>query len=274
MKLLNFPALLCVVLATRAFAAAESKPLTNEQRRVLESVRTAALTYARELPDFICTQTTSREVTKGSANFANAINLSPRAQQLTHDTFEEQLTYVGGKESYSVVSVNHRKAKNSSPLQFTGAISAGEFGTVFTKVFAPASKTTFTWDKATKVNGREVWAFRFRVPKEAGTAVIFQQRNYAVVAAYSGEVTVDPETYDVIELSSNVDLPADSPIQKVVRKIEYGVQRIGGRDCYLPVRSELHMEQGYLVYNNRIEFKDYHHFVSDSSVQYVDEAMR
>ena len=274
MKSLNILVLSCVVLAARALAAAESKPLTDDQRRVLESVRTAALKYAHQLPDFICTQTTNRQVTKESADFANTIYLSRRAQPLTHDTFEEQLTYVGGKESYSVVSVNHRQARDSSHLQFTGAISAGEFGTVFTKVFAPASKTTFTWDKEAKVNGRAVWEFRFQVPKEAGTAVIFQQRNYAVLAAYSGEIVVDPETYDVIELSSSVDVPADSPIQKIERKIEYGVQNIAGRDCYLPVRSELHMEQGYLVYDNRIEFRDYHHFVSDSSVQYVDEAMR
>jgi hypothetical protein len=273
-KLLNIPLLLCVVLATRAFAAAESKPLTDEQSRVLESVRGAALKYAHQLPDFICTQTTSRQVTKGSADLSHANSLSLRGQPLTHDTFEEQLTYVGGKESYSVVSVNHRKAKDSSHLQFNGAISAGEFGTVVAKVFAPASKTTFTWDKEAKINGRTAWEFRFHVPKESGTAVIFQQRNYAVVAAYSGEVIVDPETYDVIELSSSVDVPADSPIQKVERKIEYGVQTIAGRDCYLPVRSELHMEQGYLVFDNQIEFKDYHHFVSDSSVQYGDEAMR
>ena len=274
MKSLNILVPLCVVLATRAFAATDSKPLTDEQTRVLENVRIVALKYEHQLPDFICTQTTNREVTKGSQNFLNANNLSPRPQELAHDTFEEQLAYVGGKESYRVVSVNHRKAKDSSHLQFSGAISAGEFGTVFAKVFAPASKTNFTWHKETKVNGRTVWEFNFQVPKEAGTAVIFQQKNYAVVASYSGEVLVDPVTYDVIELSSSVDVPADSPIQKVERKIEYGIQNIGGRDCYLPVRSELHMEQGYLVYSNRIEFKDYHHFVSDSSVQYVDEAMR
>lgn len=274
MKSLKILALLSVALTTRPFAAAESKPLTDDQRRVLESVQTAALKYAHQLPDFICTQSTSRQVTNGSANYANASGSSPRPQPLTHDTFEEQLTYVGGKESYSVVSVNHRKAKDSSHLQFTGAISAGEFGTVFAKVFAPASKTVFTWDKEAKANGRTVWEFKFHVPKEAGTAVIFQQRNYAVLAAYSGEVVVDPETYDVVELSSSVDVPADSPIQKVERKIEYGVQNIAGRDCYLPLRSELHMEQGYLVYDNRIEFKNYHHFVSDSNVQYVEEAMR
>lgn len=273
MKLLNILVLSCAALATHAFAA-ESNPLTEEQSRVLESVRAAALKYEHQLPDFICAQTTRREVTTKSIGFPNPIDLSPHAQPLKHDTFEEQLTFVGGKESYSVVSVNHRKAKDRSHLQFTGAISAGEFGTVFAKVFAPASKTMFTWDKEAKFNGRAVWEFKFHVPKEAGTAVIFQQTNYAVVAAYSGEIMVDPETYDVIELSSSVDVPADSPIQKIERKIEYRVEKIAGRDCYLPVRSELHMEQGYLVYDNRIEFKDYHHFVSDSSVHYIEEAMR
>lgn len=273
MKSFNVLVLACTMLSMRV-SAAQNPGLSEAKSRVLEAVRVAALKYAHQLPDFICTQTTEREVTKGSPNFLSAMNVPPRVQPLSHDSFEEQLTYVGGKESYTVLSVNHRRAKDASHLQFRGAISAGEFGTVFTKVFNPASKTTFLWNRESRIDGRTVWEFRFHVPKEAGTAVIYRQDNFAVQAGYSGAIIVDPETYDVIELSTTVDVPASSPIQKIERKINYAVQSIGGRDCYLPVRSSLHMEQGYLVYDNQIEFKDYHRFISVSTLHYGDEAMR
>jgi len=269
-KWLNVVAL-CAAISAAVAVAAETAQLPDEHDRVLNEARTVALKYAHQLPDFICKQTTYRQVTKGSPNFLNASNMSPLRQPLSHDTFEEQLAYIGGHESYSVLSVNHRIASDADPLQFKGAISGGEFGTVFSHVFNPGSKTTFKWEKEKKINGRRVWEYRFHVPKEAGTAVIYKQTNYSQIAAYSGAIAVDPETYDVVELSSSVDVPPNSPIQKVERRIDYAIQKIGKRDFYVPVHSELHMEQGYLVYDNLIEFTNYHHFSSESTVRYGDE---
>ena len=45
-------------------SAAETAKLTEEQNSALENARAYALAYARQLPDFICTQITHREVSK------------------------------------------------------------------------------------------------------------------------------------------------------------------------------------------------------------------
>jgi len=259
------------LFAARGFAAAPPQ-LSAEQTKVLEAVRVAALIYSHQLPDFICTQTTYRSVFKGNRNSANAANVNPRPDPVSRDTIEEQLTYVGGRESYTVLTVNHKKAKNADHLQFAGAMSSGEFGTIFTNVFDPASNTVFTWEREMSHEGRPVWIFKYHVPKETGTALIDQGTRTAIVAPYSGRVIIDPENNNVLAISSSLEIPSSFPIQKVERRIDYAVQKIAGKEYYLPIHSELHMEQGVLVFDNRIDFNNYHHFSSESTLHFGDEA--
>jgi hypothetical protein len=270
-KLLKIAALFFLVLANHANAA-ESQHLSADQSRVLEAARAAALKYAHQLPDFICTQTTRRSVVKSIRNFANEANVNPQPDPVSHDTIEEQLTYVGGKESYSVLTINRKKAKNANHLQFAGAMSSGEFGTMFTDVFDPDSKTTFTWEREMSHEGRPVWIFKYRVPKEAGTTLFDKKTNTAFVAPYSGRVIIDPENNNVLTISSSLEIPFNFPIQKVERRIDYAVQQIAGKDYCLPIHSELHMEQGVMVFDNQIDFRNYHHFSSESTIHFGAEA--
>jgi hypothetical protein len=269
-KVLKTAALVLLLLANRANVA--ESHLSADQAKVLEAVRASALKYSHQLPDFICTQTTHRNVFKGIRNFANAANVNPRPDPLTHDTIEEQLTYAGGRESYTVLTINKKKAGNADHLQFTGVMSSGEFGTIFKDVFDPASNTAFSWERETKSNGRHVWVFKYRVPRESGTALIDQGTHKAFVVPYAGEVFIDPETNDFLEITSTLEIPSDFSIQRVDRKIDYAVQKIAGKDYCLPIHSELHMEQGVLVFDNRIDFSNYHHFSTESTLHFGDEA--
>ena len=268
MNCFKFAAWALALLASRGYAT-ESSQLSTEQARVLEAVRASALQYTHQLPNFICKQITHREVLKTKPN---ALGVSSHGQTLTRDTIEEQLTYNGGKESYNVLTVNGHKAFAEDHLQFAGAISSGEFGTIFTIVFDPGSNTTFSWDREAKVGGRRAWAFKYHVPKEAGTVVVYQETHSTIVAPFSGEVLIDPENSDVLEISSQLELPADFPIRKVDRKIDYAVHEIGGKIYRLPAHSELHMEQGAMEFNNKIAFASYHHFSTESKLHFGDDA--
>jgi hypothetical protein len=184
------------------------------------------------------------------------------------DTIEEQLTYVNGKEGYTVLALDGKKSPDAVHSQIEGAISWGEFGSLLAQVFDPASHTVFTWDREERVNGHRGWAFKYHVPKESGTTVVDQPTNQTVIVSYSGRIVIDPDTKDVLEISSVLDIPGTFRIRNVTRKVVYSDQAIAGKSFNLPSHSELHMEEGTKIFDNQIDFKDYHRFTSDSTIHF------
>jgi hypothetical protein len=242
--------------------ARESPKLSADQYSLLEDTRAYALQYIKQLPNFVCTQITHRDVSSHMPN-GTAYTLDASS-----DTIEEQLTYVDGKEAYTVLTLNGEKAPEAAHSQLDGAISWGEFGSLLSQVFDPASHTIFSWDREVRVNGRRGWAFKYQVPKESGTTVVDQPSNQAVVVSYSGRIVIDPETNDVLEISSVLDIPATFRIRDVTRTVLYGDQDIAGKKFCLPLHSELHMQEGTRIFDNRIDFKDYHRFSSNSTIHF------
>jgi hypothetical protein len=278
MNCLKFFAVLFMLLTCRGYAA-ESSQLTADQTNVLEDTRAYALQYAQQLPDFICTQITHREVAVtrvgilgGGASGASGAVAALSKGESGSDVIEEQLTYVGGKETYEVNSINGRKIAGITHMDLAGAVSTGEFGSVLTEVFDPASHTTFTWDRETNLHGRHVYVYEFRVPKEAGTTLIDKDTNKALIASISGRVFIDPETFDILQISSKLNIPPEFPIRQVERKVEYAPQEIAGKSYSLPSRSDMRMENASHIYSNRIDFKGYHHFTSESTIHVGKEA--
>jgi hypothetical protein len=231
--------------------------------------------YTHDLPDFICTQITHRAITKSLdgnlgtgvsgrstiASMANSVSFSS-------DVIEEQLTYVGGKESYEVLTVDGKKVKGVDHMKFAGAISEGEFGSVLVEIFDPASHTTFTWSHVANVHGRHAWVYDFLVPKDAGTSVIATDIDKEIIVSTSGQVFIDPETSEVLQMTSKLNLPANFPIHVAQRTIEYAPQDIAGKSYSLPARSLVHMEDAGHFYDNKIEFKNYHRFASESTLHF------
>jgi hypothetical protein len=262
---LKVVAALLLSLTTTALTA-ESPKLSADQLSVLEDARAFAVQYVQRLPDFICTQTTRRHVTARLPVGFGAGSLDE-----TNDIIEEQLAYVGGKEKYTVLTLNGQKATGVVHAQLDEAISWGEFGSLSWQIFDPASHTVFSWDREERINGRHAWAFKYRVPKESGTTIIDQRSDKTVVVSYSGKVLIDPETKSVLEITSTLDVPGTFPIRNVTRMVLYTDQEIGGKKYCLPLRSEMHMEEGTKLYDNQIDFKDYHHFASESTIHFDAE---
>lgn len=269
------PALLATALCT-----AETSQLTSDQNSVLEDARAYAVQYSQQLPDFICTQITHREVSKtqvgilgAGATSRNPIGVTALSKGTSgSDVIEEQLTYVGGKESYEVLTVDGRKMPGMTHMLLAGAVSSGEFGSVLTEVFDPKSRTTFTWNREANLHGRHVYVYGFKVPKESGTALIDKDTNKALLASITGQVFIDPVTFDVLQINSRLNIPADFPIHLVERKVEYAAQQIAGKSYSLPLRSQMRMEDNTQSYYNEIEFRNYHHFTSESTIHLGDVA--
>ena len=265
-----------LLLLAAAAGSASPKPAVD-QAQVLASVRDAALHYTSKLPDFICEQITHRSVSSLSAidvGAGIANNLHPNvplaipAAGRAHDVIDETLTFIGGRENYTVVSVDGRKVSGIDHLQFQGATSTGEFGSLLLDIFDPRSQATFSLDRIAKLRGHPAYVFALRVPKENGRTVIHHESGQQIVVAYDGKVVVDADTLDVLQIDTTLELPPHFPIQMGKIKVEYRRAAIENKSYNLPYRSDVQIEDRSGLYVNSIEFKGYHKFAAESTIHY------
>lgn len=278
----SIAAVLVLFCAEAGFAAGPPE-LSPDQTRFLESVRASALEYTQRLPDFICTQITRRDVSKLNGLSPGATGVSGRGVGLrpsmegrslanAANLIEERLTFFNRTENYEVVAVDGKKVSGLEHLQFEGAISAGEFGSALRDVFDPASHAVFMWEKAANLRGRRVDVFRFHVPKSSGTIVVHRDTHQQIVAAYGGNVFVDPDTLEVVRIVSRLELPTGFPIRASETTIDYTPEEIGGRKYNLPVHSEVRMQDDTFQFVNTIDFRNYHRFAAESTIHYANES--
>jgi hypothetical protein len=250
-------------------AAAQPPP---DQSSVLESVRVSALQYIGKLPDFICTQITHR--TSSRAGFSatgvgNGLNtLGSGTSWDVNNVIEERLTYIGKSEEYEVLQINGKAAKGVDHLQLQGAFTSGEFGSALHDIFDPHSQASFSWDRIEHIHGQKVYVYAFRVPQEHGATVIHRDPDRQIVVSYSGRVSVDPQSFSVLRITSTLDLPAGFPIAHTDRTIEYKPIMIANKEYILPSHSEVHMQDSARSYVNEVDFKDYHKFIAESTIHY------
>src|SRR5580698_8256639 len=90
----------------------------------LEAVRAYVLSYYQSLPDYTCVQETDRRFNRQvdlSANRRAGDNIAVAGpQDASHSLIEEELSFVGGKETYKVTQVNGSRAANITHEQLGG----------------------------------------------------------------------------------------------------------------------------------------------------------
>lgn len=263
-----------LISATLLAPAPASSQTAPDAAGVLQSVRAAALAWSGKLPDFICTQTTHRDVwnTNNSTllgtgiSGAGPLGSAPTPAARSGQDITEQVTYIGQKESYQVLSIDGRKVSGVNHLQLQGAITAGEFGSALHDIFDPASRTTFTPGRMASVHGRRAWVFDFRVPKEYGNIVILHQPDREVVVPYSGQIFVDPAALNVLRIHSVLELPPGLPLLHAETTVDYRLVSIAGRKYNLPWHSEVRLQDLTSMYDNTIDFRHYHEFVAETKI--------
>ena len=185
-----------------------------------------------------------------------------------NDTIEEHLTFYDRSEHYQVISVNGEKISGLSHLDFTGALSAGEFGSALENIFEPSTDATFSWERNSSIKGRRAYVISFRVPKDHGNLVMYRRNNLQILVPYSGRVFIDADDLQVLRISSDLELPAGFPIKSAQTTVEYRPVEIAGKSFNLPYESDVRLEDGSHLYVNEIRFRKYHKFASDSTIHY------
>lgn len=261
---MGYLSLACLALIALAIAPGELKAdsaLTGDQKIQLEAVRTEALAYIGGLPDFLCTQVTTREVLS-----MDSAGSSPHP--VAGDEIEETLTFVGQKEHYQVLTMNGKPAREMEHAKIAGALSTGDFGSALHSIFDPRAKTAFSWDRPATLRGRHVSVFAFQVPLEAGAPISDSRSNKQIVVSYGGRVFVDAETREVLRLMTHFNLPRGFRMTTAEQFVDYRPVEIGGRKYNLPFHSEVRIEEAGFIYVNKIDFKAYRKFEAQSTIRY------
>jgi len=228
---------------------------------LLDRARTIALNYSRTLPDFVCTQVVHRYI-----GWTRDWRL--------RDTLVLKLDFAGGKESYTLTSVDGQPAA-SDYKDAGGAVTTGEFGTLLRRLFEPESHTEFSRVRTAKVHGQRVTVYRFEVPLSGAHHNLTYKPSdlppITVRVPDHGQLFIDDRSANVLRVESEAGhIPADFPIHASSTTLEYDFAAIGGRQYLLPLHARIELRTGRSRTRNDVDFVDYRKFSTDTSITFVD----
>jgi hypothetical protein len=232
----------------------------HEQGEILDQIRANALNYSNNLPNFLCTQVTHRNIDPtGTGNHWRQV-----------DTIQEQLSFFDHKEKYVVTMVNGAMVTGRDHEKLGGATSSGEFGSMMNDIFDPKTEATFDWERWTTWHGRRTYVFSFEVRQDRSKYDIYHgPSDRSVIAAYRGSIYADMVTKNVMRIKMEcVGLPADFPIQEASQDLQYEIAKIEDLEFLLPAKSELNSREARYLVKNTTTFHLYHKFSTTEKITF------
>jgi hypothetical protein len=241
--------------ATPEARAAAAGPTAPE---LITKAREWVATFTDSLPDYICHQQTTRYMEPSKEQGWQAL-----------DVVTAQVVYEKGKESYRDITVGGKKTTKSMD-DIGGATSTGEFASTLKSLFAPQSMAHFRFAETTHSGQHDMAVFDFKVDLERSGWRI-RVGGQTLRPAYSGSVWIEKSTARVRRVEMQADqIPKDFPLDSVEAAVDYEQIPLGERSFYLPVHAaNLACQRGTTICTkNTIEFRNYHKFAGESTIQY------
>jgi len=237
----------------------EDTPSIPDQRRIVGAAQSIALNYAKELPDFLCTEVIHRyDDVKGI--------------MALKDTVDVRLSYFDQHENYRVLSLNGKMTTRPF-ADIGGAVSEGEFGSLLASIFIGESKTVLRWDHWTTIRKRLAHVYTFKIPVEHSSyKMVFRSDprsgDRTITAGQHGLVYIDRETNQILRIVAEAELPDDFPIRQSSTLLDYEFTEISGRRFLLPLRADVRMATSHVHTRNVVEFKEYRKFTGESTITF------
>ena len=253
-------------LSPEAKPRPKGQPSQEEQAAIIDDVRNYALTYSQGLPDYICTQVTTRYMAAAPGGQYAPLGSAPRWQ--LRDTLTIRLSYFEQKEDYKLMLVNNTVAQQDYG-KLGGTTSAGDFGTMMRQIFERATEAHFELRRSEKLRGRLAYVFAYQVSQARSRWHIEYEHREDLIPAYRGLVHVDRETRQVLRVTfQSVDIPPAYPVRHAETTLDYDYQKRGDQKFLLPLKSEVLMAGNDLLTRNDNEFRRYHKYSSESAINY------
>src|SRR3954471_23240339 len=245
-------------------AAEIPPPDSVRQQHILSQIKEYALSYTKNLPNFICVEVIRRYVDPTSADHFQSIgNVLAR------------VSYNQGQESYKVYSVNGHIEDTTIDRAAAGggAISQGEFGSMMREIFEEKSEATFGWDHWATLRGRRMAVFNYEIGSgRSGYSISYssgpsdEQRIYT---AYRGLIYADQDTGEIARITFEaIDIPQGFPVRQAREILDYDLVDINGQQYVTPQSAKLYMTAGREKSKNELEFRNYRKFGTESAITY------
>jgi hypothetical protein len=235
-------------------------PSAEEQKAILAALREYALSYTKNLPNYVCVQTTRRRIEPTQRGYV------PQG-----DEVQELLSFVDGKETYKVEMVNGKSQPNLKHDQLGGVVTSGEFGRLLFSIFDPDSGTEFHWDHWATLRGKLMYVFAYSVPKSNGYTMYHGESKREYTSAYEGLVYADVQTKTVMRVKmETTGIPPDFPIHEVNITLDYAPTKISNQEYVLPYHFELTSKEVRAETTNRADYRLYQKFGAEASITFGD----
>ena len=231
------------------------------QQALILRVQQNALDAQEMLPDFICTQLTTRSEDKTG----NGRKWKKR------DSMEVEFSFVDRKPNWKLVKFNGKDTHRTygSVNQGFGADLMLQFFSLPGSVFGEKSGAVFEWDRWDRISGKRVAVFSVRQP--ASTSMLELRTPYSRwILGFHGSMYVEPEAADILRIEVALDPPRGIGMNASDVTVDYGSVTIGGGDFLLPVRAVARANLGVLS-KSEIEVVKYQKYGADSTIKFGDQ---
>jgi hypothetical protein len=216
----------------------------HDQFEVLRRVTKKVLASAKDIPNYTCVETVSREFFRpAAATIARACDvlleqrrhpqLDMVLRSVSMDRLRLDVTMAERGEIFSWVGASKFDDAGIENVVRNGPISTGAFGGFLIAVFKTDAKK-WTFARNTVVDGRSLMEYSFQVLKsDSHYKVKFDDSWFNT--AYTGTFEVDPETDDLVRMTVETgELPTATGQCQATTAMEFGMTQIGDAQFLLP----------------------------------------
>ena len=252
------------------------RPSPVEAAELLERTRKATLGATQQMPDYLVKQQITRSRAIGTTYNWNV-----------YDRLSIAVSYrqnVG--EQYKLLSVNgmppnvDEQEGSTYGDKLGGTTSSGEYVSMLTQLFEPATQAEFEAVDTDTLRGRRTIIYEYSVKKEFShhslQARVNSENTAEIIAGYRGRIWVDRETNRVLRMETiSVGIPPDFPISAANFLVDYEWVTISDVRHLLPSRAviELTSRLGSRTEQTRnaILFRGYRKFGTEVKITDIDE---
>jgi hypothetical protein len=188
-----------------------------------------------------------------------------------------EVAYEGGHEEYSEIQVNGKRP-TSAPVtgdaeymrSFNNAWSTGDFETISHCVFSGLDDLDFHKARTERDAEGELAIYEFTGGR-ASTCIAVRSESQVAYPSFKGSLKVRTATQEVLHVEMEAtDMPKGFPLDRAERSVDFGAVRVGPEQYLLPTTGYWFgcYRNSYYCFLNRVDFRDYRHFKSDSKVQF------
>jgi hypothetical protein len=243
------------------WAQSERPPDANQQESMLARITEHSMHSQDQLPDFICTQLTTRSEDKtGNGNHWKKV-----------DSLEVEFSFIGRHPRWKLLKVNQKPTKRSYDQLQNGFLSDAilQFFSLPDSIFGEEARTQFAWDGWDKIDGKRMEVFSLRVLARY-SQLAFTNNYGSRVVGFHGLMYADPATQTVTRLELVLDLPRDFPARECSLDVDYGEVTIAEHQFLLPVKATARLRTPGGLAKNETQVVRYQKYAADTSVTFGD----